>query len=361
MNPEKTSLKEINGYPDQGRRNSYPKKIIFVVGNSRSGTTLMGSILGNNPEIFTFEELHFFDQLWSSERQDEGISRNQAKFLVAKLFGIQASDFLTPQSPELFYQDADKVLDQLEGEPLKPSDVFSAFLSFKARYNKKQIPCEQTPQNVFYIRDILDLYSDCRIINMVRDPRDVLLSQKYKWKIRFLGASNIPYQEAFRAWANYHPVIISKLWTSSIQAAEQFKDHPQVINVRFEDLIQKPRNVIEEVCDFSGLTFNADMLNVSQAEGGVSSHKKVSSSKGIDSSVVGKWRNGKISISEIHICQTIANKYMDIYGYTLNPTNFVSKLLSVLLIISLPAKLSLALCLNIHRAGNLLEAIRKRM
>lgn len=38
---------------------------IFIIGNSRSGTTLMGSILGLKREVFTFKELHFFSYLWS--------------------------------------------------------------------------------------------------------------------------------------------------------------------------------------------------------------------------------------------------------------------------------------------------------
>lgn len=37
-------------------------KIIFVVGNSRSGTTMMGRILGNHSKVHTFGELHFFEQ-----------------------------------------------------------------------------------------------------------------------------------------------------------------------------------------------------------------------------------------------------------------------------------------------------------
>lgn len=36
---------------------------IFIVGNSRSGTTMMGRILGNHTDVFTFHELHFFEQL----------------------------------------------------------------------------------------------------------------------------------------------------------------------------------------------------------------------------------------------------------------------------------------------------------
>ncbi|MGY8989337.1 MAG: sulfotransferase, partial [Flavobacteriales bacterium] len=41
-------------------------KKIFVVGNSRSGTTMMGRIIGKHSSVFTFKELHFFGQLWSS-------------------------------------------------------------------------------------------------------------------------------------------------------------------------------------------------------------------------------------------------------------------------------------------------------
>ena len=39
------------------------KKKFFVVGSSRSGTTMMGRILNNHPDIFTFHELHFFEKI----------------------------------------------------------------------------------------------------------------------------------------------------------------------------------------------------------------------------------------------------------------------------------------------------------
>ena len=44
---------------------SNPKQI-FVVGSSRSGTTMMGRILGNHKDIFTFNELHFFGAIWTN-------------------------------------------------------------------------------------------------------------------------------------------------------------------------------------------------------------------------------------------------------------------------------------------------------
>ena len=48
--------------------------LFFVVGYSRSGTTLMGQILGLNSEVFTFEEMHFFEQLWSQEDRLSNLS-----------------------------------------------------------------------------------------------------------------------------------------------------------------------------------------------------------------------------------------------------------------------------------------------
>ena len=34
---------------------------IFIVGSSRSGTTMMGRILSNHKDVFTFKELHFLE------------------------------------------------------------------------------------------------------------------------------------------------------------------------------------------------------------------------------------------------------------------------------------------------------------
>ena len=41
-------------------------KQIFIVGSSRSGTTMMGRILGNHSDVFTFKELHFFGTIWTN-------------------------------------------------------------------------------------------------------------------------------------------------------------------------------------------------------------------------------------------------------------------------------------------------------
>ena len=295
-------------------------KPIFIVGNSRSGTTLIGSILGLNSEVFTFEELHFFGSLWSPSDRDRQLAFQQAIFLAAKLLAIQDEDVISHKDPKLFINEAKIIIDSLNDRYYTATDILQAFLTYAASKNNKSIPCEQTPRNVLYISELLEIYPHCHIINMVRDPRDVLLSQKYKWKIRFLGAGNIPYREAIRAWANYHAVTMSKLWNANINSAIAHKNSDRVLTIRFEDLITQPGTIIRQVCQSTGLEFAPAMLQVSQSEGGVSSHKKIASGqKGIDSKATGKWKQGGLSDTEIYLCQQITKENMQRHNYTIEP------------------------------------------
>ena len=335
--------------------------LFFVVGYSRSGTTLMGQILGLNSEVFTFEEMHFFEQLWSQEDRLSNLSEEKSQSLAARLLAIQDRDFLTYADPELYREEANGIISRMNQENLTAESVFEAFLVAKAKEKGASIPCEQTPRNVLYLQEILDLYPHSYVINMVRDPRDILLSQKNKWRIRFLGAKNIPYQEAFRSWANYHPVTIAKLWNAAINTGNKFADHPRVKTVKFEDLVTQPDEVLKSVCEFLGLEFQSQMLAVPQDEGGVSSHKKINSKqKGIDPKVTGKWKLGGLSRAEISLCEKMTHKNMDRYHYSPSLAE-VNTVFLVAAWLSLPGKLSLALLLNLHRTRNLWEAIKRRM
>ena len=59
---------------------------VFIVGNSRSGTTMMSRVFGNHPKIHAFNELHFFGNL-------EGRQLKYAD-LAKELLDIERSNFL---------------------------------------------------------------------------------------------------------------------------------------------------------------------------------------------------------------------------------------------------------------------------
>ena len=60
---------------------------IFVVGSSRSGTTMMGRILAKNPSVFTFRELHFFGTIWTNNNNRELNKNEQIRRLDSQSIG----------------------------------------------------------------------------------------------------------------------------------------------------------------------------------------------------------------------------------------------------------------------------------
>lgn len=335
---------------------SLKERLIFVVGNSRSGTTLLGKILGSNPNIFTFEELHFFENLWNSKERDL-LSQERAEKLAARLLSIQESDYINQKDFRQFSQEARKIISQITQEKLNSLEVLKTFLQYVVSKNGKIIPCEQTPRNIFYISEILEFYPESRVIHMIRDPRDVLLSQKSKWRLKFLGATNIPYREAFRSWCNYHPITISKLWNASIDAANNFRDCPRFCTIIFEDLVTNPENVMPKICDFVGIDFDKKMLEVTQN----SSHKKrTKESKGIDSNAVGRWKKGDLTNTEVFLCEQITSNNMKEYDYSISDLKPMTLNL-YFSYFSFPIKLFLALILNLNRTQNVFDTIKKRL
>lgn len=338
------------------------EKMIFVVGNSRSGTTMMGRILGNHPDVFTFGELHFFGQLWSPVHPYE-LNRSEAEALAAKLFCLQREGYRTHGDSKSFLDEASKFCEVFSEQPIAPADLFSSFLYYAAARNSKTIPCDQTPRNVFYIDVILKSYPHAKIINMIRDPRDVLLSQKRKWKRRFLGGTDLSIKESFRDWVNYHPITISKIWHTAVTAADRFIDHDNVTTIYFEQLLASPETTVENICDFVGINYSTTMLQVPQVGSSVNADKPTE--LGINPSRAGSWNeNGvsasKLNSSEIYITQKLNATLMKKHNYDpiiIRP-NILHLMVNLLLF---PIKLAGAFLFNLDRIKNIRETLRRRL
>ena len=193
---------------------------------------------------------------------------------------------------------------------------------------------------------------------MVRDPRDVLLSQKNKWRRRSLGARNIPFREALRSWINYHPYTIARLWLAASRTARRFEGHPRFCSIRFEDLTQHPDAVVRSLCGFVGVEFEPSMLEVPQV--GSSIGKDDPDRKGIDPGRSGNWRNGGLTPAEVAICQHVAGQEMVRRGYAVDPVALPVWRQAVSMTVFV-CKAVLALFLNLHRTRNLVDTLKRRL
>lgn len=333
------------------------KKKIFVLGNSRSGTTMMGRMLNKHSSIFTFGELHFFGPLWSSQPEEKILSREEAELLAEKLLARQRQGFLIYKLQGKEKNDAKKIVNSIPDGQRTSIKVFRHFLEFETGLNKKQYSCEQTPPNVFYIKEILEHYPDAYIINMVRDARDVVLSQKRKWKRKFLGASKIPLKETVRAYLNYHPYTISKLWNSAVNTARNFENHERVMMVRFEDVISETEKTLSDICNFLSIPFEAEMLKVPRK--GSSNSSDNSNELGANKEVLGQWLKGGLKTAEVEICEKVCKSNLMYFKYPISNSK-ASLFQCIFYKTSFPIKLGLAFLFNIRRMKNIRQTIKKR-
>lgn len=334
--------------------------MIFIVGNSRSGTTMMGRIFGKHPKVYTFGELHFFGQLAAPPFSLKTHTKEIEK-LASQLFCVQREGYRTHGKAHRFLSDAQTFLTGLTRYPDTSATLFEAFLYHETTENDKTIPCDQTPRNVFYIADILDLYPNARVINMIRDPRDVLLSQKRKWKRRFLGGSDMPMKETLRDWMNYHPITISHIWRTAVNAADQFAQHERVISVYFEELLAYPQKTVKCLCDFVGITYTNEMLQVPQV--GSSMAEDQPQQLGINPNRAYSWHSdtngGELNSAEIYLNQTITAILMKKHNYT--PVSIKPNIASLgLHLLTFPLKLAGAFLFNLDRVKNIRETLKRR-
>jgi hypothetical protein len=339
-------------------QSSNDNRLIFVSGNSRSGTTVMATALGLHSQVFTFKELHFFERVWAASDRDQMLPSERAVGLAARLLCIQRDGILFQGDERRFRAGAKEIIHGLADSELTAERVFEEFLGFEANQHNKRFACDQTPRNVFYIKEILELYPTARVIVMVRDPRDVLASQKHKWKMRFKGLNADPIAEAVRLKVNYHPVTTSMLWNAAANAGARWDTHPRVRILRFEDLVTAPEAEMAAICEFCLIPFELGMLQVPQVNSSYAPNNP--NRRGFSADAAGGWQRGRLSPAEIYLCQRITAEGMRRHGYaaaTVQP-NIASLVASLAL---LPLKLGLALAFNLTQTRNVRDALKRRL
>lgn len=330
---------------------------VFIVGNSRSGTTMLLRMLNLHSQIFVGNEFHFFEQLWSTADKNKKIDKHSAELLLSKLFYIHYDGYTGEMDVAKYAQEAHEFV-ITEGEGLEyAQEYFGKFLLNLTHKANKEIPCEKTPQNIFYLNEILEIFPNAKFIHIVRDPRAILLSQKNKWKRRKMGASFITQREVLRLRINYHPYTLSKLWQSAIKAGIASENNPALLTIRFEDLLLQPENTLQQICTHLQVSYEHIMMDIPLAS---SSNEADSKAKGIKKERAETWKQGGLTDTEIAICEQVNKPYLQKYGYTLTAKtgSIVHKLLWIAIF---PIKIVLALFMNRDRMKNMIETLRKRL
>src|SRR5699024_7408546 len=105
---------------------------------------------------------------------------------------------------------------------------------------------DKTPLNVNHMDKILKVFPKAQFVHMLRDGIDVINSWQKKR-------------------GNYNDISApADRWLSAINSVETFKKkHPDnIIEIRYEDLVKKPREKTDQICNFLNISFESEMLTV---------------------------------------------------------------------------------------------------
>jgi hypothetical protein len=312
---------------------------IFVTGYMHSGTSLLRHILMGNPSIFTGQgETRFFYSLPHIRRefpdlQDDKFLRDYVVYLIG--LALTSYSKMHPENRSAISLAAFGITDAHVEAIVEEARAIREYIplfrvihdSLTRIFGKKRW-LEKTPNNQYFVDDILKAIPEAQFLELVRDPRDILASKKMRSSKDPLDRPGINPERPIRESPASDPVWDTLGWKSAVCAGNEAKHrHPHSIyRVRYEDLVTHPEEEASRICSFLGLEFNVEMLDVPW-----SNATSRSKDRGIGTGAVGKWQRA-LAPEAVVQCQWLAKRQMDELGYTRAPLPLTARAKALFLI-----------------------------
>ena len=276
------------------------RRFVFIVGVSRSGTTLLRKTLTRSDQIAISNENHFLGHLLAREgvrfkfrkfgdlRSDDNVRR-----LVAYLYdgGLQASSRLRGMSKHWHWivkmVDRDDLTQRLLHSNRSEADLFTVMMQVYADRKGKPIMGEKTPSHVRYVPTLFDWFPEGKVVHMLRDPRAIFVSELRR---RRLEPETWPYKQLRHVgplFALYILLETTFAWLESVSLSakyrQQYPDH--YYPLKFEDLVRDPEGQLRRVCEFLGVEFQDKMLKQKVVSKGFSAGQM-----GFDAEAADRWQ-----------------------------------------------------------------------
>ena len=214
---------------------------VFIVGKPRSGTKLIYSLLTNHPQIKLADEMQFLTFLFKKNKICKELKNynNFSKFYNA----LSKSHYFSNKKRQKKLISAEKWYSLCEDYTIE------GVIEVLVRYYTKSLKNEniiwgiKSPNYINHIKEIKKYFKHSKFIHIIRDPRDTAISAHKLW------GTNI-YRFAQRWYNDINTLIQDK---------KSF-EYGTCLEIKYEDLVSRPKETINKVLRFLGLTENDKIL-----------------------------------------------------------------------------------------------------
>lgn len=215
----------VNYFGKKKENKIFTKPPTIIGGCGRSGTTLLLSILGAHPEIHSIpNEMKVFDT-WR----------------------------------------------EIDGRKIPRIDRIYRYIIMNNFPSEVKGWCEKTPRNVNHFGKIIQYFDrDVKLIHIVRDGRDVLLSRHPNDPNKF--------------WVN------PDRWIKNVKAGLDYLNNDCVLTIKYENLILSYEKTINVICDFLNIERVKELDDWVNFTNVKKSRAWFGSARNIHDNSIGKWK-----------------------------------------------------------------------
>ncbi len=255
---------------------------VFVMGCGRSGTTLLRGMLERHPRLWGGPESAIFNRATEikalSEKFQWSLERTRHLHATSK----SAVEFAT------------------------------RFFDEQTTQAGKQRWVEKTPKHVVCLGYLLGAFPNARFIHMIRDGRDVACSLRNHPKAAFRNGKVVPLN-------TNHPIsrCIDR-WVHDTTAGLAYRGHPQLLEVRYEELVFNTEQTLRTVCSFIGEAFDEACLAGDNEAKSLAARMRTPNNMGsygkVGDSSIGRWKRD-LNDAELQTCMHRGGPLLRALGY----------------------------------------------
>jgi hypothetical protein len=267
----------------------------FIVGCDRSGTTMLRLILDRSRDVAIPTESMIVVDMAAIRGRFGALATDE------QFDRLAATVWRHPKVREWRLEGPAPTRGDLTGDDAYRAALEAPYAAY-ARQHGKPGWGDKTPYYVGHIGELRRVFPQARVVNLVRDGRDVALSLL---RVPF-GPANV--------WAAAHQ------WRAAVDAGDGAAAvlGDDLLTVRYEDIVSDPAAAVPHICEFLEIGYEPGMLAVQDtppdriAAGQEAWFRELYA--GISQSSVGKWRR-QMRPADVALFESIAGAQLERHGY----------------------------------------------
>ncbi len=214
---------------------------LLMGGSGSTGSSLLRQRLNRHSQIYITNEWHLFCK--PSLYQDW--NKNKSKLFRRWIFGLRSSGI-----KQFTGLDTENVKEQRDILDALNASSFKAFCdSLYGQYQKNQdeafIWGDKTPANSYHFQDFINTFPEAKCILTIRNPLDSIASMHRRGISVFLSTA---------------------IYLLNTAHGLSMDPHKQLLKLKYEALIEEPTRVLQQMCTFLKVPYEAAMLMESKAD-----------------------------------------------------------------------------------------------